>query len=361
MKKSVVHLLLVLTFIAFTICQKSQEPKTYLFPICVDGEYGYMNQKGETVIELQFSKTYRFVEGLARVLVDDKFGYIDTAGEFVIKPRFDKAGDFHDGLALVNIGFDKYNQRTKSGKFGFIDTRGEVVIAMQYDAVGDFSEGRATVRMKDKKGFIDANGNFYPIDTSFDWVGRHKCGLAWVFDPYTKESGYLNKFGEMVIDLDHGMGSEFSEKLAPAQTSDSILGYKWGFIDTTGKFVIEPQFDYAESFSEGLAPVEINDKYGFVNGRGQLVIDCRFDNVYGFSEGLAPVAFGGKRTTGNIYSSSKWGYIDKTGNFKIMPRFNERPDMQFANGLACVETDKEWGYINKRGQWIWKGRLRFDE
>ncbi|PPJ62334.1 WG repeat-containing protein [Cuspidothrix issatschenkoi] len=68
-----------------------------------------------------------------------------------------------------------------------------------------------------------------------------------------------------------------------------------------------------------------------------LVIAPKFDEAGYFHEGLASV---------NI--DDKWGYIDKTGKIVIPLQFNKVGN--FHEGLAGVEIDYKWGYIDKTGK-----------
>lgn len=78
---------------------------------------GFLNKSGKEVIHLE--SYYRvggdrggdpwdtvhlaFSQGLAEVIVDDMFGYINKKGEFLIEPQFDYAAPFYNGLANVSI------------------------------------------------------------------------------------------------------------------------------------------------------------------------------------------------------------------------------------------------------------------
>jgi hypothetical protein len=103
---------------------------------------------------------------------------------------------------------------------------------------------------------------------------------------------------------------------------------KYGFIDKTGKVIIDlPSYDAVGSFSEGLAPVwESKTGWGFINKTGECQITPRFQKVTGFSEGLA-----------GIQVEGLWGYIDKLGNVVIEPQF--RSINPFCEGLAVVVKD----------------------
>lgn len=63
--------------------------------------YGYIDKKGDVVIEPTFLRATDFSEGLAVVQenIKSKLGYINKQGNFIIKPRFEEATLFNDGLA----------------------------------------------------------------------------------------------------------------------------------------------------------------------------------------------------------------------------------------------------------------------
>lgn len=106
--------------------------------VVVDGKIGYINRGSEYVIEPKFEHyhywQYRrrgvvgmgtcfappfvssFSESLAAVMVGKKWGYINKKGEFVIEPKFDLAGRFTEGFAKVAVG-DKLGYIDKQGKY----------------------------------------------------------------------------------------------------------------------------------------------------------------------------------------------------------------------------------------------------
>jgi len=214
-----------------------------------DGKYGFINTKGEQIIECKFDEVYRFSEGLAKVKKDSKWGYINTKGEQVVECKFDSVSywGFIKGLARV----------TKDGKYGYINIKGEQVIECKFDNAWDFNEGLA--RVKDDK------------------------------------LGYINTKGEQVIECKFDGASDFSEGLAQVEKDG-----KWGYVNTKGEQVIECKFDWVSDFSEGLAKVKKDDKWGYINTKGEQVIECKFDDAWDFSEGLAMVKKGHKRFIINI-------------------------------------------------------------
>ena len=67
---------------------------------------------------LEFDYVDNFKKGFAVVKEDDKWGYINTKGEQIIEYEFNDVHSFNKGLATVQ----------KDGKWGYINTKGYPVI-----------------------------------------------------------------------------------------------------------------------------------------------------------------------------------------------------------------------------------------
>ena len=73
-----------------------------LIAVCKDSKWGYINTKGEIVIDYQFTEARSFSNGLAAVFNGKKWGYINTDGELAIDYQFFDAGYFsREGCCLV--------------------------------------------------------------------------------------------------------------------------------------------------------------------------------------------------------------------------------------------------------------------
>ena len=116
-----------------------------------DGKWGYINTKGEQIVECKFDEVRDFNEGFASVKKDGKWGYINTKGEQIIECKFDDFRDFNEGFAAVK----------KDGKCGYINTKGEQIVECKFDGTYDFSEGFAPVKKDGKCGYINTKG--YPV------------------------------------------------------------------------------------------------------------------------------------------------------------------------------------------------------
>jgi len=203
------------------------------FPIPVrverDSKAGFVDQKGEYVIEAKFDVARPFVDGYAVVSLNNQQGYIDLKGEFIIEPQFYRANYFQNGLARVIIKDAETRRKTE----GYINNKGEFVVqpTIKMGNARDFSEGLAAV--------------------SID-------GQKW---------GFINTDGKMVIAAEYEKAASFSEGLAKVR-----IDGKYGFIDKSGTLVIKPKFENVSNFHNGIASIFLkNDRMGYINKEGDYI------------------------------------------------------------------------------------------
>ncbi|HYP12494.1 MAG TPA: WG repeat-containing protein, partial [Bryobacteraceae bacterium] len=72
-----------------------------LFPVKVNGKYGFIDRNGKILVNPQFDDAGMFEDGRAPVALGKSWGFIDRAGKLVIHPQYELADPFSDGLALV--------------------------------------------------------------------------------------------------------------------------------------------------------------------------------------------------------------------------------------------------------------------
>lgn len=127
-----------------------------------NGKYGFINLKGEIIIDPIFDNAWHFTEGLARVNVNNKAGYINTQGEMVIEPQFVYGWGFSEGLAAVQKRTPhldiKTNKKKYSLKWGYINFKGEMIIEPQFSSASNFHDGLALTYIGDKLAYVNKKG-----------------------------------------------------------------------------------------------------------------------------------------------------------------------------------------------------------
>lgn len=313
-----------------------------LFQVTKDGKSGFINDKGQVVIDLVFEGVSSFSEGLARIFVGDKVGFIDNKGNIKVQPKFDTVSDFSEGMAFATLG-DKY---------GYIDKSGNFAIEPKFYRCWDFENGYALVMQEiiSKGCFIDKFGAIKLSGRNF-LVSKYNEGLINCSE--NEDWGFIDINGNFVIAPTYKYTREFSEGKA-AVSPKKINGKEnkkelYAFINKDNEIIIPPLFTGADiHFSEDMCAVW-NKGYGYIDNVGELVIPCDFYVGQHFSNGLAVVKQNNK--------DKGYGYIDKTGTMIIKPTFTLAEN--FKNGLAAVTTGKKYdefkhGYIDKSGNYVWE-------
>jgi len=293
------------------------------------------------IVQPKYGDIGVFSEGMAAVTVDTgrdaKWGYIDESGNEVIELQYYNAEPFSDGLALV---------QTLDGKWGFIDKTGKEVIPFgTYYHAFSFSDGLATVYLNNSVCcVIDTTGNIIVPSGKYSFVDLFSEGLAAV-QTYDKKIGVIDKAGNEVIapDTKYSRIEPFSEGLAAVKINN-----KWGYIDTEGNEVIPPKYDNALPFSEGLAAVgygklgDSGSNWGFIDKSGNEVIPITYFgySYYGESFTDGRVAVVASLDSGD----AKKIVIDKNGNpVASLEQFSLVGP--FSDGFAVCRE----GVVDKRG------------
>jgi hypothetical protein len=302
-------------------------------------EWGFVNLKGEFVIE----PIYRKVNGFSRdgfaPAFDEKTGkfiFINKKGE-----KLNTALDFTPiGSAGINLtGFSNGLAPVKlGGLWGFMDVQGKEAIKATYQKVTEFDGGYAPVERDGKLMIIDLKGNESLVaDPRVAAIKHFQEGLA-PFDTKERKSGFVNGTGKVVIEPQFGSVGYFFGGLAWARAADGKLGY----INAKGEWVIQPQFAMTKDFDvkSGIARVKKDDgTWAYIDKAGKILPRNDSESIEDYSDGLCLGKKGGKV-----------GFYDKTGKWVIEPQFDGVRD--FKNGYAAAKMVDKWGVIDANGKWV---------
>lgn len=355
----------VVVFVSMASSAKSSA----LYPISVEGIWGFIDATGKVVIEPQFHKVSNFSEGLACVTVvgedelfPDKFeeGFIDETGKFVIGPgappkadlpkffRTYSYGDFHDGRATIWI-----NDATGAG--GYIDKTGKLVIPAKYVQLEDFSEGLAWVAMPRSDGSIIGPKRSGLLDTNGNFVIAPKLGFS---------------------------GRSVHQGLYVTNREDKNRQSLTSVVDLQGKVVVpEGEYSYIGDFAGGLSVVVKDRKIGCIDRQGKVAIPIEFETLADFEEEkfttgekagkkfivdrngtcVREIAVDEEVSLGRIKSGmvkvhidKKVGYVNTAGELTVPIQYDFRTSTDFDGELARVGSGNITGYINKQGTFVWK-------
>lgn len=296
-------------------------------------------------------------------VVGERIGFIDSTGAVVIEPRFkveiDRSPITVNGEKYNSIEFPEYVQFSEGLAFVREPKTKFWMFVFEYDYIAIDERGgrRFSIAEANIKGFRDGVAPFRKESEALS----ERLGYV----PY----GYLNKSGEILIEPQFKLASFFSE--------DRALVFKDGrlyFIDKTGEENPKLPIWDASLFSEGLAAVKLDkdkvvdtaaepepiyqeavagippedeydresepidyDLWGYIDKSGEFVIKPKFDRAFKFVEGFAQVAVDGKI-----------GFIDKSGNYLVDPKYDLAAD--FSEGLARVQLDGYFGFVDSEGK-----------
>lgn len=163
-----------------------------------DYKVGYIDKSGELQIAMKFDLPAKFSEGLATApdTRSGKFGYINKFGVYTISPVFDEALEFNNDYTFVASYDANYIP-----SWGLMDKRGKMITDLRFQDAEEFSQDVALVKLDNKFGFIDTTGNFI-FQKNFDKaLSYNDLGLALVINRDAEIYGFINKNGEVVLEL----------------------------------------------------------------------------------------------------------------------------------------------------------------
>lgn len=240
------------------------------------------------------------------------------------------------------------------GAWGFIDAKGRVVVEPQYDAVRPFVGGAAAVRVGRKWGVIVANGRML-VEPTYDDAGivsegmlAVRKGALWSYLSAAQMAAAAKREGappdldfrfEPLGDFHEGYAIAYLKR-TPRGESVSVLTYLSKSLEAWAPGRMEP----VTEFADGLAAVRLYQDGAWRPGIS--VVDASGRVVGERPEALMTLAF--SQGLAAVDAEGGWGYIDTKGHWAVRPRYKAAG--RHAAGLAAVSTGDKWGYIGRDGE-----------
>ncbi len=282
-------------------------------PAKKDQNWGFVNEKGKTIVAPKYDFVFRFKEGFAPVVRNNKWGFVNKKGKEVIPLEYDFVDSFSEGLARVY----------QNGGFTFINPNQKVIIDDQLVFASQFINGVAIAAKKIQTqyedvvlfGLINTKGEIladyeynqlelvgdglyaydsYIHENDYDYMESH-LGYIGVFEnsiietPYNQETDNhpflemqpvekveLNKKKQNPLEakkLLQKLNIPFDEVMPVyEQSAVFIKNNLAGLVNLHNENIVPTKFDEAaDLLIDGLLEVKLNEEYFFIDKTGQKV------------------------------------------------------------------------------------------
>ena len=314
-----------------------------------DGKWGILDSLGQVIVPFDYQKLSSYRDGLAVGIKEEQLGYIfhEKPNEFKVLPNQDK----YDYKYLGEFYFSFYDKEKK--RYGVFNCElNSIEVEAKYREIKRVRYQQVLLESFDKGedkgiGIYDLEQNRFivqPGEYIRIWIPSRANYLESRIHDQTKKEDSL------FIGSKSSNGKTLEYYIIDAQGDSYKVGgnlarFQGYLFSDSGFFGGIAGFIYKVGKKE--------KKVGIINAKGELLFPPKYDAVFGISEGLLHIAKDGLR-----------GYDDFKGNEVIEPQFKRTGN--FINGIAYVtketlvhgDTITEKGYINKKGEFIWKTTSR---
>lgn len=204
MKKLWILIILALVLVGCSKSEVSYKGNLFqsdLLAVTMDKDtWGYVNSKGETVIDFQFDQASAFYDGQAIVVIGDDYQIINTKGDTILDQGYEYLyRDETSGLLLF----------IENDKWGMINEKGKVILEPTYQRLEPFGDGLSKVSIDDTYGYINEKGEVV-IDLIYKSARKFNQGYAVVQDSLNRY-GLIDLKGNIVIDFIYNQLSDVDE------------------------------------------------------------------------------------------------------------------------------------------------------
>jgi hypothetical protein len=270
------------------------------------------------------------------VQVNGKWGYINHAGELIVPAEFDSAGEFRDTFAALV---------KRDGKWGCLDgVSCSLLVPVEFDFVHDPRSGYFVARYGGAWGVIGWNRRFVPVPEADSIApagqscARFRRGNLW---------GYLDHSGRVIIPAKYVHAGDFQfmshtvrDKffLAPVQDGD-----QWGLITLKDSVAVPFRFDSVGHSSRGRLAVKVGGLWGYADSSGAVVILPVYDAVTDFGYDYFP-AYGFGEAVAAVRQAGRWGYINAWNSPRVSLQYAGLGRVGMHRIAVC--QDGKWGFMD---------------
>ncbi|HLR34180.1 MAG TPA: WG repeat-containing protein [Tissierellales bacterium] len=308
---------------------------------------GYIDKKGNVVIDPKYSNVWGFKNGRALVKVDeDKHLIIDKEGKELAELPYETVAPDEENEMFIFLNKDKH--------YGFLNEKGEVAIEPKYSKALPFEDGMAVVSPsdvedKDKKwGVIDKENN-YIIEPKYNSVAYLGEGLFAVTKDKAEVYGEVELTKEAIINKEGKALTDYSYYFVGGVKSPEVKngyisvydGEKTFLLDTKGKKAKDlPEIDGKGEleYRGKVIKAAIDDRLGYYTTDGELLWEE--DNSYKLlGEGVVKE----EKNIPNMLTTIYYPKVENLKNEKVEKQINKKLHKAFVEDVMADFKDVEEG------------------
>lgn len=380
-----------------------------IYPVRLNEKYGYINNKGELIIDYQFKNKSTFKNGLAGLKKNNKWGVIDTLnttiipfkysdlliqkniigavdsdkkdimisffkpnGDLVLPPeyslisyqKFDKKM-YKDGNKLHNvksrslkysIGFIKDSiLLEKKNKYYYFNINTLGIKQADFEKVSVLESKILKVEVKNKYGIYDFLGS--PIlSIEFDeleLVGSGNTLDNQIYFKFKKgmTSGIINLHTKETTVLSFKIKEVLQNNLFVAENKDKL-----GIINLEDQIILPFEYSKIESVDIDIFKVEKNNLKGIINAKGEIILPIEISEIKRVKK------YGKYKDVKNYFieKNDKVGLADSFFNL-MAPIIYDKLDFDIQRNAFYFERGNKVGYIDKAGKEFLKSQYKILE
>ncbi len=337
------------------------------------GLYGYVDEKGNFVIQPQYQKAYPFTNGVARVMADNQWVLINERGKRISKNGYQEIGEFRNGVAVVAR---RETGRQSGTLYGLISGKGQEVIPPVYPlltpdpnhnvfivgreaATGKGSRSQIQLGVMNRKGDVVVPLQFVAI--------REQQFRVFAVKAEDEHWQAYNATGQRIFTGTYSDIKDFDDELATVKKEG-----RWGILHASGREVIKPNYRGIVKRSRHSYELTGFTQWKVVNEKNEIVLSLEYEDVQPVSPQLYSYRMEGKKgllsekgtpVTGPLYDQifpfvkamavvekgDEYGAIDPKGHLFLPVRYQEiRIDS--VSSLLSVREKGKWGIVNRAGK-----------
>lgn len=304
-------------------------------------KWGFINDKGEVVIDLIYDDVKYFSEGLAAVKENGKWGFINKEGKVVIDFIYTDAEPFKHGVARVSQG----------SEWGYIFPTGDYALSLNRWLEDNKSANGLRGTLKEIEGWNRSVVTYRWIDSvqNEDDLIIHYGSIKQSTDILRKVEDYRNpnKYGfyhedyeTVQIPFIYDDAYSFNHSSITAVKKDD----KWGVINRNGEEIKPFIYDDARAVNESYLALKQGDRWGFISSEGEVKVPFEYKEVSDFHDLVAVVTVEEKDKQGLVKT-----YVNKEGRHLSDKYYKKAYD--FSHELGVV-AEEEKNFFNK-------GRIKY--